>query len=153
MDGRRYSYTGGDPVNFRDPSGRKPMIIPPWAAEMYYRTFYGDPSRFGSWNLHVGSNGYDARVGNTTFGIGFRDPVEERDGTHWIPCPGDARKTCSVLTAQVTPKGISPSDAIADTAPFVNMDPQEVYTGKPWYALKQQSWEDFLWQREMSLYP
>jgi RHS repeat-associated protein len=154
VDGRRYSYTGGDPVNFVDPSGRKPMkpmLVPTIMAELYYRTFYGDPSRFGSWNLFVGSGGYDARVGNTTLGIGLRDPLEERDGTNWIPCPGDARKTCSTLTAQLSLPGFTTSDEVADTAPVV-MDTQTVYTGKPWYALKQESWEARLWEAELALY-
>ena len=67
VDGRRFTYTGGDPRNFTDPSGR--MRVPAGMAEMYYRLFVGDPSALGSWNLYQGGMVYDARVANTLAAI------------------------------------------------------------------------------------
>jgi hypothetical protein len=154
VDGRRFTYTGGDPRNYTDPSGRMQMKVPVMMAEMYYRTFIGDPSSLGSWNLYVGGMAFDSSVGDTVLGIGLRDPLEERNGTNWITCPFDARQTCSTLTAQLALPGITTSDAVADTGSiYESMDVQTVYTGKPWYALKQQSWEDQLWVAAMSAQP
>jgi hypothetical protein len=72
VDGRRYTYSGGDPVNFVDPGGRAPMRIPIAMAEMYWRLFYDWDGSGGEWNLMVGSAAHEARVSNTI------DEIRER---------------------------------------------------------------------------
>jgi RHS repeat-associated protein len=68
VDARRYTYVGGDPVNFVDPSGRVAIVVGGMRftnrglAQMYYDLFYGDSGSVSSWNLMVGGIASDARI-------------------------------------------------------------------------------------------
>jgi hypothetical protein len=74
VDGRRYTYSGGDPVNFVDPGGRAARQVAPGIyiddlfftdrgfAQMYYSLRYGDSGSAGEWNLMMGSARVDGQV-------------------------------------------------------------------------------------------
>jgi hypothetical protein len=69
IDGRRFTYTGGDPVNFVDPGGRVAITVGrmrfpnDYMLEMYMNLFYGGSGGM-SWNLFNGSQIFDNAVAN-----------------------------------------------------------------------------------------
>jgi len=134
VDGRRYTYTGGDPVNFVDPSGR--MQFPSIGmAEMYYRLFYDFGGTGSQFNIMVGSSGFEGRVANQTYLVGLQayadglnsEPPIYLEGTNWRPFGKDN----GFLVADLGNTVVSlAEDAGIPLAEFT-MDELVVNTGRP----------------------
>jgi RHS repeat-associated protein len=133
VDGRRYTYAGGDPVNFVDPSGR--FVVPAMMADLYYRTFYGDPAQFGNWNLFIGGGSYNTRVANSSYLIelqAYADQLNSMppiylDGTHWVPFGNENGYLVAGLVSAVK----SYAEMAGLPLGEVTMDEQVVKTGFP----------------------
>jgi hypothetical protein len=64
VDGRRYSYTGGDPVNFRDPRGRFPSNGSDiWVNGMNFGSDDLSARMYYEWQTGIGGSGWHFAVG------------------------------------------------------------------------------------------